>query len=219
MHSGATQDPGTKGAVRVEFDRQVGNLVERGYPQLLDLSEDRFRLLLEPLGRRVEATSVDGRGTFPFVLVLSRGTVPAAAQVDLVERQGERGFSVIEGADLARFEPIEQVELPEGFAYLLLDVDTGAATKNVTPNDALERILGEMRSPLTVEEGTALVTHFPEAIGKNNGFSMLGSRCGDKRVTAWWISVGKPKLGWCWAGNPHTWLGSASCGGRSGLTD
>ncbi|MGQ0669203.1 MAG: DUF5701 family protein [Actinomycetota bacterium] len=25
-----------------------------------------------------------------------------------------------------------------------------------------------------------------------------------------------PRLGWCWAGNPHTWLGSASCGAGVG---
>jgi hypothetical protein len=35
-------------------------------------------------------------------------------------------------------------------------------------------------------------------------------------VTAIWISKGAPKLGWCWAGNPHTWLGSASCAKRIG---
>jgi hypothetical protein len=32
-----------------------------------------------------------------------------------------------------------------------------------------------------------------------------------------WISQGARKLGWCWAGNPHTWPGSASCGGRLGV--
>lgn len=25
-----------------------------------------------------------------------------------------------------------------------------------------------------------------------------------------WISANVPKLGWCWDGNPHTWLGVAS---------
>ena len=25
-----------------------------------------------------------------------------------------------------------------------------------------------------------------------------------------WISERAPKLGWCWDGNPHTWLGTAS---------
>ncbi|MFE9203891.1 DUF5701 family protein [Micromonospora sp. NPDC007230] len=24
------------------------------------------------------------------------------------------------------------------------------------------------------------------------------------------MSQGAPKLGWCWYGNPHTWLGSAT---------
>ncbi|WP_407937642.1 DUF5701 family protein [Mycobacteroides franklinii] len=34
------------------------------------------------------------------------------------------------------------------------------------------------------------------------------------RVPAIWISDGRPKLGWCWDRNPHTWLGMASCRGR-----
>ena len=34
-------------------------------------------------------------------------------------------------------------------------------------------------------------------------------------VPAIWISNRAPKLGWCWAGNPHTWLGSASCSDRA----
>jgi hypothetical protein len=49
---------------------------------------------------------------------------------------------------------------------------------------------------------------------KNKCFSLLASRCGDKRVPAIWISGKAPKLGWCWAGNPHSWLGSASAGAR-----
>jgi hypothetical protein len=62
----------------------------------------------------------------------------------------------------------------------------------------------------------ALVTHFREAVATNVGLSLAGSRCGDRRVCALWISKGAPKLGWCWAGNPHTWLGIASCAGRAG---
>ena len=34
------------------------------------------------------------------------------------------------------------------------------------------------------------------------------------RVPALWISERAPKLGWCWDGNPHTWLGLASAGRR-----
>jgi hypothetical protein len=56
---------------------------------------------------------------------------------------------------------------------------------------------------------------------------LLGSRCGDRRVPALWISGGSArdggtarrgaaKLGWCWAGNHHTWLGHASAAQRVG---
>lgn len=119
--------------------------------------------------------------------------------------------------EMETFKPIDGIELPKGRAYLAIDVDTGKETLNITPNDAIKMIVHENRSPLTLEEGIALVTHYPDILMKNNGFSLLGSRCGDRRVTALWISEGKPKLGWCWAGNPHTWLGSASCGERVGM--
>ena len=150
------------------------------------------------------------------MIVVKSELVPAARAIERVERRGKAGFSVLEDDDLARFVPIDAVELPDGPAYLMTGVDTGAETRNVTPDDALARIRAAGRSPLTVEEGIALVTHDPEAVAKNGGFSLLASRCGDRRVTALWISENRPKLGWCWAGNPHTWLGSASCAERIG---
>jgi hypothetical protein len=108
------------------------------------------------------------------------------------------------------------VQLPDGPAYLLTGIDLGAANRNVTPTAALAGIEAAGRSPLTIDEGVALLAQRPEAVARNAGFSLCGSRCGDRRVAALWISQGRPKLGWCWAGNPHTWLGSASCAGRIG---
>jgi Family of unknown function (DUF5701) len=87
----------------------------------------------------------------------------------------------------------------------------------VTPDDALPRIAAAGRSPLTIEEGIAVLTHHPGILRSRNAFSLPGSRRGDKRVPALWTSKGRPRLGWCWAGNPHTWLGSASCGSRLGV--
>jgi hypothetical protein len=86
---------------------------------------------------------------------------------------------------------------------------------HVTPDRALAMITEQRRSPLTVEEGIAFITQYPHSLAKNNCFSLAGSRCGDRRVPAIWISKGAPKLGWCWAGNPHTWLGTASCTARN----
>jgi hypothetical protein len=134
----------------------------------------------------------------------------------LVELGGKRGFSEMEPSDLDRFRPIDGITIPAGAAYLAVDLDTGPGTLDITPDDALQLLTRQHRSPLTLAEGVAHVTHYPELLKTQNCFSLLGSRCGDRRVTAMWISGGRPRLGWCWAGNPHTWLGSASCGSRVG---
>jgi len=154
-------------------------------------------------------------GRLASVLVPARDALSAGDAIRRVEREGKRALSMLDDAELARFIPIEGVELPEGPAYRLVDVDTDA--RNVTPDDALASIRAAGRSPLTLEEGIAVVTRHPETIAPNDGWSLLGSRCGDRRVCALWISKGAPKLGWCWAGNPHTWLGSASCAAREAL--
>jgi hypothetical protein len=203
-----------------EFDRQVANLLRKGYPEAAGLTAAQFMSHVEPLResvidlggseRRVEA------GRIPFAVVVKHDLVAIDTAIQLVERRDKAGFSVLDPEEIERFKPIEGVNLPAGSAYLLADIDTGKDTLNVTPDDALELIEARDRSPLTIDEGVALITHYPEAVAKNGGFSLLASRSGDRRVTALWISKGRPKLGWCWAGNPHTWLGSASCGRRAG---
>jgi hypothetical protein len=155
-------------------------------------------------------------GAIPFVIVVKSDLAPCAETIGLVERRERAGISVLDADEFGTFQPIDGVTLPGGLAYLMVDIETGADTRNVTPDGALEIIQARQRSPLTIDEGIALLTHHPEAVARNCGFSLLGSRCGDRRVTAMWISEGRPKLGWCWAGNPHTWLGSASCVGRVG---
>lgn len=159
------------------------------------------------------------QGTVAFVLVINSPLAPVTATLPLVERKGKPAIEQLYPIKPERFRPIDAVELPLGQAYLLLDIDRGKDTLNVTPDAALESIIGQSRSPLTIEEGIAVLTHFPEFLQPNNCFLLLASRCGDKRVPALWLSKGQPKLGWCWAGNPHTWLGSASCGKRSSAVE
>jgi hypothetical protein len=93
-------------------------------------------------------------------------------------------------------------------------IDTGSETLNVAPGAALTLIRAKGRSPQTIEEGIAMLTHHPDVLRSKNAFSLLWSRRGDKRFPALWTSKGSPRVGWCWAGNPHTWLGSASCAAR-----
>lgn len=82
------------------------------------------------------------------------------------------------------------------------------------PKHAMDAVAARTRTLLTIEEGAALITHFPQVLVKNKCFSVGGSRCGDRRVAAIWISQNAPKLGWCREGNPHTWLGMASAATR-----
>jgi hypothetical protein len=202
--------------LRRRFDRQLDTLLQKGYARTAGLSERAFRRLVAPLKDRLPEPSAGSRGT-PFVVVIDTALVPAEEAMPLVELAGKRGFTEMEPGDLERFRPIDGRAVPAGPAYLVVELDTGTDTLDVTPDDALELITRQHRSPLTLAEGVALVTHYPELLKTQNCFSMLGSRCGDRRVTAMWISAGRPRLGWCWAGNPHTWLGSASCAGRVGI--
>jgi len=200
-----------------EFERQLDSLVEKGYPELAQRSEREFRKIVEPLRDDVERLAASGaspNGVIPFVVAVKSELVPAARSLQLIEREGKAAFAVMNEEDIGSFGPIDEIDLPECGAYLVTALDTGSDMLNVKPDDALKAIGKRRRSPLTIDEGIALATHHPHLVAKGAGFSLLGSRCGDKRVTALWISQGKPKLGWCWAGNPHTWLGSASCGAR-----
>jgi Family of unknown function (DUF5701) len=150
------------------------------------------------------------------LLVTSRQVLPVAEAAARVERHGKPvTLGHLEFDELDGFVPIEGVELPAGTEYRVLDVEPGADYRNVRPEDALREILAAGRSPLTIDEGIALVRGEPDVIDRNRGFSMAGSRRGDQRVPAFWVSEDRPKLGWCWDRNPHTWLGTASCADRA----
>jgi hypothetical protein len=173
--------------------------------------------LVDPLRDRVAgmAPTREG-GVLPFVLVVGRALVAPELAVGALEWNGRPGFSSMDADDLARFVPIAGIDLPSSPVYLLTEVEAGSEFQGVRPDDALPTILARGRSPLTLEEGLAVVTHYPGILREQTCFEMLGSRCGDKRVTGLWVSAKRPRLGWCWGGNPHTWLGMASCAERLG---
>jgi hypothetical protein len=200
-----------------EFDRQVATMQRLGYARIAGMSSDAFAQLFAPLRERLdELPAAAGESDLPFVIVLDQALVPAARSMPLVEQDGRSGVVDMNPTHPGEFARIEDVDVPEGPAYLAAGVDTGEETLNVTPADALRLITAKGRSPLTIEEGIAVLTHHPGVLRSRNAFSLLGSRRGDKRVPALWTSKGSPRLGWCWASNPHTWLGSASCASRLG---
>jgi hypothetical protein len=202
-----------------QFARQVDRLVELGYPGLSGLDESSFRELLEPL--EVPAAKITEQDEVPFVLVVTRGLVRPEDTVPLLRLVGGTKPGVVDRnhaeGELATYQPLPELGF-DGFgsakAYLLTGVQRGEEFCNVRPEDALPVILGRGRTPLTIDEGVAVVTHAPQLLESNKCFMLSGSRRHDRRVPAMWISEGAPKLGWCWDGNPHTWLGVASAAGR-----
>lgn len=211
---------GSTDGLAQEFDRQAEQLLRKGYPEAAGLTEAVFMKHIAHLRARVDEIEAPGEdmeaGRLPFVIVVTPDLVAPDRTMSLVERAGKRGFAKMYPREPGDFHPVDGLLIPIAPAYLLVDIDRGRETINVTPNEALDKIHAAGRSPLTIDEGIAMLTHHPDFLQRNNCFSLLASRCGDQRVPAMWISGGAPRLGWCWAGNPHTWLGSASCRSRIG---
>jgi hypothetical protein len=197
------------------FDEQLDRLIALGYPALAGLDEKTFRRFIAPLADAA-ASIVE-----PFVLVVTRDLVAPEATVPLLRlaggtRPGRVDRNHADG-DLATYHPLPELGVPAGAAYLLVGVERGDEFCGVKPEEALPVIRARGRTPLTIDEGIAVVTHLPALLEKNKCFMLSGSRRRDRRVPAMWISERAPKLGWCWDGNPHSWLGVASASARVGL--
>lgn len=207
-----------------EFDRQRDTLLAGGYPALARISPAEFAGLVEPLREAVRSATA-GREAGPsasrppFILVVSAALIPADELVPRLTLAGGTAPGVVdrnhgpEGLD--PYQPLPELGVPDAPVYALIDVDRGEEFLGVRPADAVRTLLRRRRSPLTIHEGIALVAQFPGALEKNRCFMLAGSRRGDRRVPALWISGNAPKLGWCWEGNPHTWLGTASAAART----
>ena len=204
----------TTPAARTDLAAQTDRLVELGYPALAGLDDAGLRDMLAPLAPL--AAGLDE----PYLLVVTRDLIAPEARVPLLRLAGGTVPGVVDRnhgeGDLATYHPLQELGVPAGPAYLLIGVERGEEFCGVRPEDALPVITGRGRTPITIDEGIALVTQRPDVLEKNKCFMLSGSRRHDRRVPALWISERAPKLGWCWDGNPHSWLGVASASGRVG---
>ena len=164
------------------------------------------------------------------LLVIHPKRASASALAPLLTRHGKSGFVVVDLPDVDQFSAIDEVTLPDSPIYHLHDVRRGDSMANWSPDEALPAILAKQRTPMTLTEGIFWVLQQPEALERNHCFMTIGSRLRtktgrlDARTPAVWISNGTgrdgpanrdaPKVGWCWAGNRHTWLGFASAAAR-----
>jgi len=216
---------------------QAERLVALGVPELAGITPEDLRSHARRLAATLATTTpADPTADGPdrALLVVHPAAVPAAALTPLLEHAGKPGFVVVDMTDLAEFVPIDGIDLPEGPLYLVTDPKRGDELRNWSPDEALPEIRGGGRTPLTVSEGISWLLQQPDRLEANRCFMTIGSRRPkkggrgglDARTPALWISGGTgrdgrerrdaPKVGWCWAGNRHTWLGFASAARRVG---
>ena len=168
------------------------------------------------------------------LLVVHPDRASASTLASLLEHDGKRGFVVVDMPDIDDFAPIDTVTLPAAPVYFVVGIDRGDPMANWSPDEALPAITAAERTPLTVGEGIHWVLQQPDVLQRGHCFMTIGSRLRkangslDARTPALWISNGTgrdgrdnrnaPKVGWCWAGNRHTWLGFASASKRTPST-
>lgn len=179
----------------------------------------------------VRAAAADTTAADDALLVMHPDIAPASALAHLLTHKDKPGFLVVDMPDVDRFTPIEGLELPAGAMYRIDGLDRGDDMANWSPDEALPAITAAQRTPLTLGEGIFWLLQRPEVLERGHCFMTIGSRLRkpngalDARTPAIWISNGTgrdgaanrhaPKVGWCWAGNRHTWLGFASAAGRT----
>lgn len=208
-----------------ELSRQVDAYVALGYPALAGLSEADFRALFvaleaplaDAVGAGLSLNAADAR--VPFVAVVSDAVIDSEARVPLLRAGKGKKEGILDRnygeAGISHYRAIDELDVPDAPVYLLLDVERGDEFKNVKPRDATPVIAERGRTPLTIAEGLSFNAVYPDKLIKNHCFMLAGSHEGSKRVPAIWISQGAPKLGWCFQGVEHTWLGIASAAKRA----
>ncbi|HWS35865.1 MAG TPA: DUF5701 family protein [Actinoplanes sp.] len=163
------------------------------------------------------------------ILAVHPALATARQLAPLLRHRGKPGFVVEDLTDLEDFVPIRGLVVPDRPFYLVREPDRGDDMRNWSPDEALPAILGRGRTPLTLGEGISWLLQDPAILEPGHCFMTIGSRkpqgtALDARTPAIWISGGTgrdgtanrraPKVGWCWAGNRHTWLGFASARDR-----
>lgn len=215
--------PTSPGAALPPLADQAERLIALGVHTLAGLAVDEVR---DAVGHLAHGAPDGG------LLTVHPRLAPPSALAPLLRLGDKEGFVVVDMDDVDRFEPLEGLTLPGGPLYVVTDVDRGDDMANWSPDEALPEITRRGRTPLVLSEGIHWALQAPDVVERNHCYMTIGSRLRkdkgrlDSRTPAVWISNGTgrdgkerrgaPKVGWCWAGNRHTWLGFASGAGRVG---
>jgi hypothetical protein len=148
------------------FAQQINTIMERKLHIPTGLSESDFvNRHIMPLKELLVENDRDTKmaeSHIPILIVIPHPIVPLSYQLESI-RESMNDMQLEHIIKPEWFENAEGVSTPDK-PYLLLDVETGYAMKNITPKKCVKTFNDEGRFPLTVDEGIALICHFPEVL-------------------------------------------------------
>ncbi len=158
------------------FSDQISRLIEKKYHIMAKLSESEFiNGQIIPLKQLLDKYDIDTtvrENRIPFLVVVPHNVVPLSYQLESVRM-------------VVNKKKLEYIIKPEWFTnapgvstpnktYVLIDVETGSAMINTPPKKCVQIFNNEGRFALTIDEGIALITHFPEVLD-NHWLDLPGS--------------------------------------------
>jgi len=148
------------------FAREVNTIMERRFHIPTGLSESDFvnRYIIplkQLLAKNIKYTKIE-ESHIPILLVVPDTIVPLSYQLERI-RENLNDIQLEHIIKPEWFENAKGVSTPDK-PYLLLDVETGYVMKNTTPKKCVKTFKDKGRFALTVDEGIALVSHFPEVL-------------------------------------------------------
>jgi hypothetical protein len=148
------------------FYQQLKTIIEKKFHVPTGLSESDFinrhimplKQLLVENGKHTK--SVESR--IPILVVVPHTIVPLSYQLERI-RESIDDIQLEHVIKPEWFENAKGVSTPDK-PYFLVDVETGYAMKTITPKKCVQSFRDEGRFALTVDEGIALISHFPEVL-------------------------------------------------------
>ena len=148
------------------FSKQANRIIERKLYMPSGLSESDFiNGHIMPLKQLLVDNNVKkkfNKNRIPVLVVVPNTIVKLSYQLERI-RESINDTKLNYLIKPEWFENAKGVSTPDR-PYLLFDVETGYAMKNTTPKQCVKTFNEKGRLALTIDEGIALITHFPELL-------------------------------------------------------
>jgi len=200
----------TRDVREILFDRQVEILLDKGYPKAAGMKKDQFLEYINPLRKQIQEIDEVKPGHIPFIIVIPERFVSISKQISLVK---EKVGSHILHMGLYTSQNCSGIRT-WNWPYLILDVDDGREMLEPFLKESYARWKFKQRgrSGLTMLEGIALLTYYPEIL-ENYFLLLVGSS--NAPVVRCFVPWPAP---WIWyqsIGFLPTPTGAPSCSKRS----